>query len=145
MPGFRSKTFGLRRTPTCSQMMSPESAEKFSYHLTQEMVTGRASTGLFICVWTPPPHPNPTSLFLHLQLDWWSIFLLLHVAPNLAKVTGGWLGQFPSGDLALLLTSWNRAAAWRHNPNEKAFCSLLSSSSCLQELILAALKEALFT
>lgn len=87
-----------------------------------------------------------TPLFLHLPLDWWSIFLFLWVAPNLAKGNRGWLGQFPSGNLAPLLTSWNRAAVaatWHHDPNEKTFCSPPSRSSCLQELIPAALKEVL--
>lgn len=35
-----------------------------------------------------PPLIPQLLFFLHVQLDWWSVFLLLHVAPNLERVTG---------------------------------------------------------
>ena len=79
----------------CSQMMSPESAAKFSHHLTQEMVFGRASTGFFFLFSAseaptpppPPPPPQPLSFCICNLIDG-AFFLPLHPAPNLAKVTG---------------------------------------------------------
>lgn len=73
---FCSESFGRPHIP-CPQRV------KFSHHLTLEMVVGRVSTGWFIRLWTPTP-----LFFLHVQLDWWSVFLLLHVEPNLERVTG---------------------------------------------------------
>ena len=35
-----------------------------------------------------PPLNLQLLIFLHVQLDWWSVFLLLHVAPDLERVTG---------------------------------------------------------
>lgn len=74
----------------CSQMISPREYEKVfpSSH------PGNGcwqSFHWFISQFPPTPSPSPLLLhllFLHPQCDWWSIFLLLNLAPNLVKVTG---------------------------------------------------------
>lgn len=149
------ENFGLWRMPVCSQMMSPESAAKFSHHLTQEMVFGRASTGFFflffsfLCLWSPHTSTStpttPTPLFLHLQLDWWSIFPSVTSCTKFSKGNRADLGNSQEG-------TWHRC--WRAETEQRhgsyiqmkrGFCSSLSDSSCLQELIIAALNVALFT
>lgn len=73
---FRSESLGSLHI-CCPQRV------KFSHHLPLEMVVGRVSTGWFIRLRTPHSSFFP----LHLPLDWWSVFLLLHVEPNLERVT----------------------------------------------------------
>lgn len=81
---------------------------------------------------------------LHLQCDWWSIFPLLHLAPNLAKVTGLTLAIPREGVGAAVDKLKKERAAWRLQ-TEHRYYAPQSNSRCIQERIIVVLNIALFT
>lgn len=92
----------------------------------------------------PPPPPQPLSFCICNLIDG-AFFLPLHPAPNLAKVTGlTW--AIPKRELGTAVDELKQSSGTAVTIQMKrGFCSSLSDSSCLQELIIAALNVALFT
>ena len=133
------QNFGLWRTPVRSQMMSPESTAKFSHHLTQEMVVGRAYTGLFLCLWTPHSSLPASAKWLMEH------FSLLTSCTKFRKGNRADLGNSQVGTWHCCWQAETKQQHGSYKPNEKRFCTPLSDSSCLQELIIAALNVAWFT
>lgn len=120
-------------------MMSPESTAKFSHHLTQEMVVGRASTGLFLCLWTP-----------HSCLSASATWLMEHfsLVTSCTEFSEGNRADLGKSQVGTWHCCWQAEAEQQHgsyNTNESRFCTPLANSSCSQELIIATPIVALFT
>lgn len=145
----------LKNSPTKCQgsalkLWAPEDADVFtndvprehsevSHHLTQEMVLGRASTGLFLCLWTP-----------HSSLPTSAMWLMEHfsLVTSCTKFSLGNRADLGNSQVGTWHCCWQAETEEQpgsYKPNEKRFCTPLSNSSCLQELIIAALTVALFT